>query len=110
MFLQSMAKRFPTVLALHEVFVFTYHQGYMDVEREAKPLKHKILTKQRNSLSDAHGCILLWASGNLKQLMAEKMRLRGKAYDAAIEVAKASSAVRVGDSVKYGTKAPIELD
>ena len=42
--------------------------------------------------------------------MAEKMRLRGKAYDAAIEVAKASSAVRVGDSVKYGTKAPIELD
>ena len=85
-------------------------KGSMDVEREAKPLKHKILTKQRNSLSDAHGCILLWASGNLKQLMAEKMRLRGKAYDAAIEVAKASSAVRVGDSVKYGTKAPIELD
>ena len=42
--------------------------------------------------------------------MAEKMRLRGKAYDAAIEIAKASATARVDDSVKYGTKAPIELD
>ena len=66
-------------------------KGSMDVEREAKPLKHKILTKQQNKPSDAHGCILLRASGNLKYLMAENMGLSGKAYDAAIEIAKASS-------------------
>ena len=83
----------------------------MDVEREAKPLKHKILTKKRNKLSDVHGCILLRASGNLKYLMAEKMRLQGKAYDATIDIAKASPTARVLDnSVQYGTKAPIELD
>ena len=86
-------------------------KGSMDVERQAKPLKHKILTKQRNKLSDGHGCVLLRAAGNLKLLMAEKMRLQGKAYDAAMDIAKASATAQLGtDAKRYGAKAPIEID
>ena len=42
--------------------------GSMDVERAAKPFKHLILQKDRNSLSDAKGVKLFRSQQNLKHL------------------------------------------
>ena len=49
--------------------------GSIDVERLAKPLKHKLLTKERNCLRDDKGIILFCAGQNLRQLMKAKMAL-----------------------------------
>ena len=50
--------------------------GSIDVERRIKPLKHDIITKQRNRLKDPKGIALYRASENLmkaKQTLGMKM-------------------------------------
>jgi hypothetical protein len=46
--------------------------GSMDVERKVKPIKHKILSKERNALSDGKAIVLFRARENLKHLMKVK--------------------------------------
>ena len=55
--------------------------GLMDVERVAKPIKHMILTKQRNSLEDDRGVVLFRAQQNLKHLMNARLALKGKVHE-----------------------------
>lgn len=55
--------------------------GSIDVERRIKPIKHKILTKERNRLLDPKGIALYCASENLKHIMAAKKRLGKKITD-----------------------------
>ena len=47
----------------------------IDVKRLAKPLKHKLLTKERNCLCNDKEIILFRAAQNLRQLMKSKMAL-----------------------------------
>ena len=54
--------------------------GSMDVERTAKPFKHSILTKERNSLKDERGIVLFRAGQNLKHLHHARIAIKGKAY------------------------------
>ena len=53
----------------------------MDVERIAKPLKHQILTKERNMLGDKKATVLLRVSENLRFLFEAKQALRAAIYD-----------------------------
>jgi hypothetical protein len=46
--------------------------GSIDVERRIKPVKHSILTRDRNRLSDEKGVVLYRASENLNHLMRAK--------------------------------------
>ena len=55
--------------------------GSIDVERRIKPIKHKILTKERNRRLDPKGIALYCASENLKHIMAAKKRLGKKITD-----------------------------
>ena len=54
--------------------------GSMDVERTAKPFKHSIFTKERNSLKDERGIVLFRAGQNLKHLHHARITIKGKAY------------------------------
>ena len=49
--------------------------GSMDVERTVKPVKHEIMTRNRNRLSDPKGVALFRAKVNLKHIMDAKQRL-----------------------------------
>ena len=49
--------------------------GSIDVERLAKPLKHQLLTKERNRLCDEKVITLFRASQNLRHLMKAKKAL-----------------------------------
>ena len=50
--------------------------GSIDVEREAKTLKHTILTKNRNRTSDGRGVVLMRTCNNLKYLLKMKQSLK----------------------------------
>ncbi len=54
--------------------------GSMDVEHTAKPFKHCILTKNRNTLNDESGIVLFRAGQNLKNLHHARIAIKGKAY------------------------------
>jgi hypothetical protein len=54
--------------------------GSMDVELMAKPFKHRILTKDRNALSDEKGFVLFRAGQNLKYLHHARKVIKGKVY------------------------------
>jgi hypothetical protein len=54
--------------------------GSMDVERTAKPFKHCILTKDRNTLSEEKGIVLFRAGQNLKHLYHARNTIKGKVY------------------------------
>ena len=56
----------------------------MDVERIAKPLKHQILTKERNMLGDQKATVLLRASENLKFLFEAKQALWASIHDSKV--------------------------
>ena len=64
-----------------KIFLSLRLAGSMDVERIAKPLKHQILTKERNMLGDEKATVLLRASENLKLLFDAKMALRTAIHD-----------------------------
>ena len=49
--------------------------GSIDVERRIKPMKHTILTKDRNRLNDVKGATLMRARENLNHLLRAKMAL-----------------------------------
>ena len=55
--------------------------GSIDVERRIKPIKHTILTKKRNRLSDAKGIVFFRASENLKHIAKAKNSLGKKIYE-----------------------------
>ena len=55
--------------------------GSIDVERRIKPIKHNILTKKRNRLSDSKGVALFRASENLRHIMKAKKLLAKKITD-----------------------------
>ena len=50
--------------------------GSMNVERLAKPVKHSILTKDRNRLADSKAIIIFRAGQNLKLLQKLKTKLK----------------------------------
>ena len=52
--------------------------GSMVVERRIKPIKHTIMTKQRNCLLDPKGVVLYRASENLKHIMRANKTLGKK--------------------------------
>ena len=54
--------------------------GSMDVEHTAKPFKHSVLTKDRNSLSNEKGIILFRAGQNLNHLHNACQVLKGNSY------------------------------
>jgi hypothetical protein len=58
--------------------------GSMDVERMAKPFKHCILTKDRNTLSNEKGIVLFRAGQNLKHLHHASKVIKGKVCGGAI--------------------------
>jgi hypothetical protein len=58
--------------------------GSMYIERAAKPFKHLILRKDRNSLSDAKGVKLFRSQQNLKHLQAARQVLKSKVYDGVV--------------------------
>ena len=53
----------------------------MDIERVVKPVKHLILTRDRNRLSDDRGIVLFWAQQNLNHLMNARLTLNGTVHD-----------------------------
>ena len=53
----------------------------MDVERTVKPVKHEIMTRNRNRLSDPKGVALFRAKVNLKHIMDAKQRLGKRITD-----------------------------
>ena len=55
--------------------------GSIDVERQIKHLKGKIITKKHNRLLDPKGVALMRASENLKHIMAAKKLLGKKLTD-----------------------------
>jgi len=55
--------------------------GSMDVERTVKPVKHEIMTRNRNRLSDPKGVALFRAKVNLKHIMGAKQRLGKRITD-----------------------------
>ena len=55
--------------------------GSIDVERRIKPIKHTILTKKRNCLSDAKEIVFFCASENLKHIAKAKNSLGKKIYE-----------------------------
>lgn len=57
--------------------------GSMDTERSVKPLKHTILTRDRNRLSNEKALTLFRASQNLKYLMNAKKEMRNLSTPAA---------------------------
>ena len=52
--------------------------GSIDVERAVKPIKHTILTKERNRLGDGKGIVLFRAGQNLRHLHKAKMAVKAK--------------------------------
>ena len=55
--------------------------GSMDVERTVKPVKHEIMTRNCNRLSDPKGVALFRAKVNLKHIMDAKKRLGKRITD-----------------------------
>ena len=56
----------------------------MNVERIAKPLKHQILTKERNMLGDKKATVLLRVSENLRFLFQAEQALRAAIHDSKV--------------------------
>lgn len=62
--------------------------GSIDVERVAKPLKHAILTAQRNKLADGKGTALLRCNQNLKHMLNAKLALKKSINESLISIKK----------------------
>ena len=58
--------------------------GSMDVERAAKPLKNKIMTKQRNRMGRGTAEVLARAGMNMRLLHAAKMNMNMKSTAAEV--------------------------
>ena len=55
--------------------------GSIDVEWAAKPYKNRMLTKDRNCISDEKGIVLFRGGRYLKHLAKAKMELKGTVHD-----------------------------
>ena len=62
--------------------------GSMDTERAVKPLKHSIITKQRNKLENGKALTLFRASQNLKYLANAKKEMRKLSTPAAARLVR----------------------
>ena len=58
--------------------------GSMDCERRAKPLKHTILTSQRNRMNDPTGVALLRGYENLHHIMNAKKMLGKNVFESLV--------------------------